>query len=556
MKNLKHTCGAAMLLLCCAGCTDSWEQHYQQEPVGGSTLWEAISSRSELSNFTKVLDACEYDLVLNGSQTYSVFAPTDDCLSAVQADSLIESYMEQRNKGVKSDDNSVVTQFVHNHISLYRKSVSTLTNDSITMMNGKYQVLTQGGIGGHTFALSNELHSNGVLFTIGGQIAYFPNVLEYLGMDADLDSVYTFISSYSEYQFDPSQSVAGGIVDGETVYLDSVEVLYNSFLSSYGEINVEDSTYWLLAPTNEVWSELYTEYSNYFIYDKSVAKSDSMSEFNAKQAIMMGAFFNRTDNPDKAFQDSAVSTMAPTKQFQSMMAQEEVYGIYYRPFDAGGVFDGTEDIVCSNGHVRKATTFNIDKSKTFMKTIKVEAEDLTYQKSLLECETPLTVRSVAMDNPYYDKVSGNAYVDVIPKVSEEEPDKFPAPKVTFSIPNTLSNVGYDIYLVTAPVEAYNQYASAEDRLPNRIRGILNYNNIDGKAQTKRLNVAESTPGKVDTIQIASNMVFPTCGTGLAEPVVSLQLLSQVSRNQTAQYSNTMHLDCIILKPHTDEATEE
>ena len=147
-------------------------------------------------------------------------------------------------------------------------------------------------------------------------------------------------------------------------------------------------------------------------------------------------------------------------------------------------------------------------------------------------------------------------MDVIPKNTSEDPDKFPAPKVTFSIPGTLSNIPYDIYIVTAPVEAYNTYATDEDRLPNRIRGILNFNNLDGKTQTKRLNAVESTSGSVDTLLVGSKVVFPTSAYGLAEPVVNLQILSQVSRNQTTQYSNTMHLDCIIFKPHVDEVEGE
>ena len=547
--------GAALLLLLGTSCTDTWEQHYSQEAAGGNTLWEEISSRSELSNFAKVIDACEYDIVLNGSQTYSVFAPTNDYLSLAEADSLIENYTLQKNQGVKTNDNRVITQFVHNHIALYRKSVSSMTNDSISMMNGKYQVLTQTSIGGKAFGVSNELHSNGVLYTLNGNVDYSPNVFEYLGLDSELDSVYTFINSYSVYDFDPNQSVAGGIVDGETVYLDSVVVLRNSFLSQYGYINSEDSTYWMLAPTNKVWAELYNEYREYFVYDKSLAAADSLQENNAKMSILMGAFFNRTDNPDVAFQDSALSTIAPTALMR-LLLDAEPKGIYYKPFEAGGVFDGTEDIVCSNGHVRKAETFNIDKSKTFLQTIKVEAENLINQKSLLECETPLTIRTVPMDNAFYNKLSGNAYVDVIPKNTSEDPDKFPAPKVTFSIPGTLSNIPYDIYIVTAPVEAYNTYATDEDRLPNRIRGILNFNNIDGKTQTKRLNTAESTSGSVDTLLIGSKVVFPTSAYGLAEPVVNLQILSQVSRNQTTQYSNTMHLDCIIFKPHVDEVEGE
>ena len=554
--NIKHKygVGAAMALLLATACTDTWEQHYQQEVSGGNTLWAAISDNSELTHFAKVIDACGYNLILDGSQTYTVFAPTNDCLSEAEADSLIASYKEQKAQGVKNDDNRVITQFVHNHIALYRKSVSTLTNDSITMLNGKYQVLTDVSLGGKAFNISNELHSNGVLFTLTDQVDYFPNVFEYLGLDPDLDSVYKYINSFSLYEFDPSQSVAGGIVDGETVYLDSVEVLNNSFFRSYGYINSEDSTYWMVAPTNEAWAALYEEYRNYYVYSKAVSRPDSMQEANAKNSIIYGAFFNRTDNKDVAFQDSAVSTIAPTAAMRNM-GVTKVSGIYYRPFDEGGVFYGTEDIECSNGHVRKASQFNIDKSQTFLETIKVEAEDLMYQKSLLECETPLTVRNVSMDNPFYNKISGNAYVDVIPKNTSDDPNKFPAPKVTFSIPSTLSNIGYDIYVVTAPVEAYNTYATAEDRLPNHFRPVLYYKNMDGKEQTGRLSVATSTPGKVDTILVATNSIFPTCGVGLAEPVVTLQIMSQVSRNQTSEYSNTLHLDCIIFEPHVKVVKE-
>lgn len=553
----KYNIGIVAALLLGVGCTDTWDDHFQGNQSDGTTLWTAISARGELSHFAKVVDACEYDLVLDGSQTYTVFAPTDDCLTEAEADSLIKVYKEQKARGVKTNDNSVVTQFIHNHISLYRKSVSSMTQDSITMMNGKYQVLTPHSIGGKNFIVSNELYSNGVLFTMNEQIDYFPNVFEYLGLDPELDSVYQYVNSHSIYEFDPAQSVAGGIVDGETVYLDSVEVLNNAFLNQYGKINIEDSTYWMLAPTNEAWSKLYAEYREYFVYDKSVAKHDSMQENNAKQSIIYGAFFNKTQNPETALRDSAVSTIAPTSLLRALMEQEEVYGVYYRPYEAGGVFDGTEKIACSNGYVMKTNRFNIDKRETFMQTIKVEAENLLYQKSLLECETPLTVRTVSMSNPFYGQISGNSYVDVIPKnTSEDDPDKFPAPKVTFSIPNTFSNVGYDIYVVTAPVEAYNEYASVEDRLPNRFRGILNYNNLDGKPQNKRLSVATSTSGCVDTIQIGKNVVFPTCGYGLAEPVVTLQILSQVTRNQTSEYSNTLHLDCILFKPHVEEVTEK
>ena len=67
----KYGVGAAMVLLMATACTDTWEQHYQQELAGETSLWEAISEQGNLSNFAKVIDACDYDLVLNGIEMAS-----------------------------------------------------------------------------------------------------------------------------------------------------------------------------------------------------------------------------------------------------------------------------------------------------------------------------------------------------------------------------------------------------------------------------------------------------------------------------------------------------
>ena len=65
--------GLAALALPLASCSD-WDDHY--DPSTGdegskTTLWQAISSQSELSNFARVLKGCDYDRNLSGSQTYT-----------------------------------------------------------------------------------------------------------------------------------------------------------------------------------------------------------------------------------------------------------------------------------------------------------------------------------------------------------------------------------------------------------------------------------------------------------------------------------------------------
>ena len=59
-------------------CSD-WDDHYDAETavVGSakSTIWENLSSNSNLSQFADLMKKAGYDAVLNTSQTYTVWAP-------------------------------------------------------------------------------------------------------------------------------------------------------------------------------------------------------------------------------------------------------------------------------------------------------------------------------------------------------------------------------------------------------------------------------------------------------------------------------------------------
>ena len=534
----------------CAACTDDWDEHYDAAVSDSGTLWQAISSQDNLTNFTRVIQACGYDKTLNGSQTFSVFAPVDADFTSEQADELISSFNEQERNGVKDEDNTVVRQFVQNHISLYSHPVSSLTNDSISMMNGKYKVLTQSMLGDSKLSSANHLYSNGVLFTLDKQVEYFPNVYEYLGLDGDVDSVYNFLNQYSVYKFDPDKSVAGGIEDGLIVYLDSVTVLNNAIFNKYGLINNEDSSYLFLAPTNDEWNRMVAEYEPWFNYDNTVNKRDSIQFTNSRLSVISGSFFSRTTNPDQAIRDSAVSTSALSWQMRHYREIDDAYGTYYKPYEAGGVFDGTEAVECSNGQVLKASRYNVQPTQNFLQTIKVEAESILTQDSIAYAEDPLTVCDVATDNPFFGKISGNSFVEIVPENTSVNPI------VMFGIPDVLSNVPYDVYVVTAPVIASDTLAAADKRLPVRMQVKLGYNDQNGKNTLKQISgYFVSTPDVVDTILVAEKFQFPTCSYGLSDYQVQIQLLSRVTSGNLTKWTRTMRIDCFILKPRY-EATEE
>lgn len=542
--------GLALSVLTIVACSDKWDEHYDIDGGGKVSLWQAISDDAQLSNFARVVEACGYDVTLNSSQVFTVFAPTNDNFTSEEADRLIEEFNSQKGS-VKDDDNTVIKEFIRNHISLYNHSVSGASSDSIVMMNGKYLVLSTGDIAGQRILTSNELQRNGVLFKLDGRVNYLPNVFEYLRKDSDLDSVANFLYEYNKYVFDASQSVPGDIVDGQTVYLDSVTVLENELFNYLGRINSEDSTYWMVMPTNDVWTELVEEYEPYFNYDNTVNKRDSLSYTYSRLMAIIGSVFSRTLNPDEQLRDSALSTQyIPYEWRVRYYGFTEPYFLFEKPYEPGGVFYGTENHDCSNGIVMKASEWNFDKKKTFFQKLLAECESNSSLKEIDEDKTrsPLNIVDVEQSNPFYNKISGNSYVEIAPMSSSVNPS------ATFNITDVLSNIGYDIYVVMAPALAGDTLATATTRLPNKIRFTLNYNDQTGKEKSDVLQSAmETRADVVDTLLVCSDFKFPTCSFDTSSPQVSLKIESRASNSEvnSGKFSRTMRVDCIIFKPHED-----
>ncbi len=544
MMRMKHISLSVVGKLCCGlaavfsfiACHDDWNDHYEPATTVGGTLWHAISTNQDLSNFAHVAQACGYDRILDGSQTFTVFAPSNSSFSASEAEALISSYQQQDAAGVRPNDNTVVKRFLQNHIAQYRYPVSSLTNRTITLMNDKYAMLTSSQLNGHTLSTKNTHCDNGLLFTLDTPVTYEPNVLECLDIEDGLDSVYHFLSSHNVYEFNELQSVPGEIIDGVTHYLDSVTVLTNDLLSSYGRINSEDSTYWFIAPTNTEWNRLVAEYTPYFNYADNVGDRDSMLYTNTRLGIIGGGFFSRTNNPDIAFNDSAVSTQAMSAQIRQQLGISDSYYIYPRPFDEGGVFYGTIDIPCSNGHVLKAENHHISKFETFMQTIMVEAENNIYQDTLINAVTPMTITQVTSNNEFYSQVSGGAYVEVIPT----NPSARVA--VGFKVPNLLSGMKYDIYAVFAPATAADPLAVDEASKPFRVLSRIRQPNQDGVITEPPFRYAKSVDGtKVDEVLLQSGVRLTTCSWGLSTPTVRLELQSNTD-------GATLRIDRIIFRP--------
>ena len=561
--------GLAMAALTFTACSDEWDDHYKGSATdinsSSVSLWNAILQDPNLSNFARVATACGYDKALASSQVFTVFAPTNDNFSSAEADAWIQTYQAQKGR-VDDDENTTIKEFLQNHITLYNHSVSSQTNDSITLMNGKHAKINTNSINSSPFLTTNRRYSNGVLFTVSTPVVFFPNVFEYMRKNPELDSLASFFYNEKFYRRDflPELSVPGGIEDGKTVYLDSVFEQQND-LFEYNAvrayINREDSTYWMLAPTNNVWRNLIEEYEPYFVYEKNVLDRDSMMFTNPRLAIVKGTVFSRTNNKDAAIRDSLLSTNAVsngTLRRAAYGADSLHYYQYNKPYEPNGVFTGTQNVECSNGTMMVANDWKIDKQETFFQQIIVEAEGrnaikeiekVKNSKNELEETANAYLRNVTNDNKFYNKVSNNYFV-------EFEATKNVNPGVTFNITNVLSNIGYDIYVVTAPALANDSNATEAQRLPTVLSFTINYNDADGVQKTSSLlQNYETQPDIVDAILVAEDFKFPTATWGLeeTEPRVTLTMKCNVRAAQlrSGTHMRTMCVDCILLKPHVN-----
>lgn len=542
MKTMKYIL-MAFLPLMALSCQDEWDEHYgQTNPMASQeSLWQALKGRAELSNFVRLVENVGYEYYFDGDRMFTLFVPTNDCLTEADVDSLTEVYNAQKSNRIKNNDNTVIKQVLQNHMAMYNYA-AIASGDSVQMMmlNGKYSYLADGGVNGVKYLSSNILYRNGVLFTVGSRLPYFANVSEYFTMDDELDSIASFFSRYNVYEFDASRSVPGEIVDGKTVYLDSVMNLKNVMFDELGYINREDSAYWMVVPTDRQWRKLYEEYKTYFNYDNRTAKRDSVENVMTHKAIVQGTVFNMNVQP--SVNDSVISTNYNKANYR--------YYKCLRPFDEGGVFSGARSVECSNGKVFISDNWAIDKRTTFFQEVKIEAENAYYQDSIAKCKEPVGTYTVPSGNPLYGQVSGNAYVQVEPRNTAV------TPLIRFTIPNLLSNIGYDIYAVFAPAIASDTLAT--DTLPLKVKFSLKYNDQDGRQvnDIKMENpeggtyVYETTPNVVDTILVARDYKIPTCSYGLSEPQVRLTVESD--RGTASKYTRILRLDCIVFKPHEDD----
>ena len=532
-KYIKNTFRTGMALsvamLAFYSCSDSWDDHYDTtgDVSGRLTIWESLK-KNGLTDFCEVVSKVGRDTMLNSDQTFTVWAPVN---GSFNKDSLLTAVSEGKKK-------QVIERFVNNYISRYNISDNGEAID-ITMLNSKRNEMTSGMIGDAKITSANNICSNGVLHIINNQLPFRFNIYEALELDPDFSSLYSFLSEYEEDSLDEGRSVSRGVDEnGNKIWVDSVIIENNVMLNSLNAlINMEDSNYWAVVPTNEAFDSRVEEAMPYFVFNPTVENADSLQELYAKRYSLYDSFFNMNQNthPNDSLAATTYSSFNP------------LYNVFYHPYttvnDTAGILTNIDqEISCSNGMAYKFSKWPLSIYDTFFREIKVEIERTS---NVNTSDTYTKASNLSYYSSAADSIS-RGYVDIVPSSSTANP------QIGVNLYDYLSGT-YDIYVVMLPKTVMT--TSSTDFRPYKFRATLYEMNEKGdyKQETKLMDggTTSNNPYCVDTVYIDTH-TFTNSFVGQNSYGAILTINSYILSRETSDYSREMLIDCVILKPHKDD----
>jgi hypothetical protein len=194
-------------------------------------------------------------------------------------------------------------------------------------------------------------------------------------------------------------------------------------------------------------------------------------------------------------------------------------------------------------------------------SVKEVSKYTTKQGQILATCTP-TVRNVPSNNPFYGKVSGNSFLELVENTDYIEHE------VYFNIRQAMSNVPYDVYVVTVPASAYLDSTQVKPKqlTPVTILPTIYHRGKDGitiEVMDFEESMLVTSGDNIDVFKIVDNdqrqpadyFKFEVSAWGVSEntPHATLKLETFCDQSEVAAglAQRVMRIDYILLRPRWD-----
>jgi uncharacterized surface protein with fasciclin (FAS1) repeats len=293
-----------ILWLLCVGilfsaCDKKWDEHNAvNDPLVGETLLNEVNKNPELSKFSEYLSATGYDAVLASSKTFTVWAPTNAALQAIDP-ALIDSDEELKMfVGMHIAHQSfLTTDFIQRYVN-----VKTLSNKNVT--------LTKTTVDEATLLTKDKYVGNGVLNTIGTAIVPKVNAWEYLMSTNTLQKQVLDKYTYTYVDLNRAEQIGVDPATGEPVYKPGTGVFSsnsyrdtwfrdaNGLSSRRHDINNEDSLFTYIILTDAAFLAEKQKLSMYYAAGDS---TDSITSYNVVKDLVFSGYLDKENFPQTVY---------------------------------------------------------------------------------------------------------------------------------------------------------------------------------------------------------------------------------------------------------------
>ena len=628
------------ILLAVPGCTDTWDDHYDSgaAPETTVTLWERLKSNPNYSRFADIVQRAKYYKdnthavsdysyadILSGGQVNTVWVPDNSVLTQQE----YQKWLQMCESGSVADGYNVQQQFLGNHIALWRHNISEPGIDTVKMINGKNMIFDKTArtfqdiplAAGENGVAYNIPAVNGVMHVIKGITPFHYNFYEYLKYSEPQTKFGKYVVGKDTTYFNSSASIEGlPDENGNPTYVDSVyrtsnrlfektrylpnegADLWQMYDEGFGaRINVEDSVFIMLLPTDAAWDAAYERLKASHIYassydDKSKGDlgvttntnikgldPDSLQKISIEMDIISPLVFNLHKQPKRGGSEMWTLDMFRTYRGDGgdpLNPDNYVLNTFGDTLRAVGdwkpsdLFD-VEPTDMSNGIAYEVASLNFPK-EFYTPDVEVEIEGggIFYNKD------GQTSKYKVGNNSKKYTFSNDAYREITDKYGQVSNDNFyhldapgptSVPKAEFKLEGNSASAyvpgaqvmsgKYDIQIVMVPrwymeilnesdIDFLNEEKADSAAAVNKYKFKTQISYCNNAAKDKTSSWVTSTYDglKVDTITVAEDFEFPYSYKNMRYSYPTLIFEGATSKNDAKSgFVYEIVIDKIILK---------
>jgi hypothetical protein len=233
-KNILHILLLLTAVIWLNGCKNVVDEHNEIVNVDYSTdLFQKIAGQANLSKFTEYVRSTGYDKVLSSSQTYTIWAPTNDALATLDAAIVSDP--------VKLKD------FVANHIGLTATPAPKGVTDTVKVLlqNKKYATMVGPTFEEAAIVGSAAFAKNGALYVIDKAVPTKLNVWDFMLSSTDAALQTNYIANLSTQVIDTANATIIGYNSlGNPIFAPNPPMVSrNTYWNSVADLRIESQQY-------------------------------------------------------------------------------------------------------------------------------------------------------------------------------------------------------------------------------------------------------------------------------------------------------------------------